>query len=192
MGRSLSFAQYSCICNYLSRRESLHAMTCYDDPMAISTERLPVGGRKGRPLRPPSRDHRAPVSEDFGAALSRPVSCPWPGSRSSCGCARAADGRLKMSEMANAIFHWTGGHPRLARRLEGDGLVRTRALRRRTAGPSTWRSPTRGNARLDDALNVHLEFLGRAPWASLSTWVRARHAALALGKKAQRRRARPS
>ncbi len=70
----------------------------------------------------------------------------------------SADERLKMSQMADAIFHSTGGTTRLVDRLEGAGLVR------REHCPSDRRAiyvaiTDAGKAKLDDALGVHLAYL---------------------------------
>jgi DNA-binding MarR family transcriptional regulator len=72
-----------------------------------------------------------------------------------------------MSEMANAIFHSTGGTTRLIDRLEGAGLVR------RENCPQDRRSvyvaiTDVGNAKLDEALGVHLSFLDELMGARLS------------------------
>jgi DNA-binding MarR family transcriptional regulator len=71
---------------------------------------------------------------------------------------RSPDGRLKMSQMADAIVHSTGGTTRLVDRLEEVGYVR------RENCPQDRRSvyvaiTDAGNAKLDDALGVHLEYL---------------------------------
>jgi DNA-binding MarR family transcriptional regulator len=81
---------------------------------------------------------------------------------------RSADGRLKMSEMANAIFHSTGGTTRLVDRLEEAGLVR------RENCPSDRRAifvaiTELGGAKLDAALGVHLGFLDDLMGTRLST-----------------------
>jgi DNA-binding MarR family transcriptional regulator len=73
-----------------------------------------------------------------------------------------------MSEMANAIFHSTGGTTRLIDRLEGAGLVR------RENCPQDRRSvyvaiTDVGNAKLDEALGVHLSFLDGLMGARLSS-----------------------
>ncbi len=72
---------------------------------------------------------------------------------------RSPEGRLKMNQIADAIVHSTGGTTRLIDRLEGAGFV----IRQNC--PSDRRAihvaiTDLGNAKLDDALNVHLEYLG--------------------------------
>jgi DNA-binding MarR family transcriptional regulator len=67
-------------------------------------------------------------------------------------------GRLKMSQIANAIVHSTGGTTRLIDRLEGSGFVRREhcASDRR----AIWVAITdEGGAKLDEALLVHLGYL---------------------------------
>jgi DNA-binding MarR family transcriptional regulator len=71
---------------------------------------------------------------------------------------RAPEGRLKMNEIADAIVHSTGGTTRLIDRLEGAQLVE------RQNCPSDRRAihvaiTDQGNAKLDEALSVHLEYL---------------------------------
>jgi DNA-binding MarR family transcriptional regulator len=71
---------------------------------------------------------------------------------------KAPEGRLKMSQIADAIVHSSGGTTRLIDRLEESGYV-TRQL-----CPSDRRAifvaiTERGNDKLDEALNVHLDYL---------------------------------
>ena len=71
---------------------------------------------------------------------------------------KAPEGRLKMNQIADAIVHSTGGTTRLIDRLESAGYV-TRQL-----CPSDRRAifvaiSNQGNQKLDEALNVHLDYL---------------------------------
>jgi DNA-binding MarR family transcriptional regulator len=71
---------------------------------------------------------------------------------------KSPDGRLKMNEIADAIVHSTGGTTRLIDRLEGAGLVE------RQLCPSDRRAihvaiTDAGNAKLDEAFDVHLVYL---------------------------------
>ena len=71
---------------------------------------------------------------------------------------RSPDGRLKMNEIADAIVHSSGGTTRLVDRIEEAGLVE------RQNCPSDRRAihvaiTDAGNAKLDEALTVHLEYL---------------------------------
>ena len=71
---------------------------------------------------------------------------------------REPEGRLKMSQIAEAIVHSTGGTTRLIDRLEDAGLVE------RQLCPSDRRAihvaiTARGNLKLDDALQVHVNYL---------------------------------
>jgi DNA-binding MarR family transcriptional regulator len=71
---------------------------------------------------------------------------------------QSPDGRLKMNQIADAIVHSTGGTTRLIDRIEEAGLVGRRLC------PSDRRAihveiTELGNARLDAALDVHLEYL---------------------------------
>jgi DNA-binding MarR family transcriptional regulator len=87
------------------------------------------------------------------------------------------DGRLKMNQVADAIVHSTGGTTRLIDRLEGAGLVQ------RQLCPNDRRAihvaiTELGNARLDAALDVHLEYLEENLTSRLSDVERGELAAL--------------
>jgi DNA-binding MarR family transcriptional regulator len=78
------------------------------------------------------------------------------------------EGRLKMTQIADAIVHSTGGTTRLIDRLEEAGLVE------RQLCPSDRRAihvaiTERGNAKLDSAFDVHLEYLEENLTARLSS-----------------------
>ncbi len=63
-----------------------------------------------------------------------------------------------MNEMANAIVHSTGGTTRLIDRLEESKFVRREHCERDRR--SVYVAITdEGNAKIDEALNVHLDFL---------------------------------
>ena len=71
---------------------------------------------------------------------------------------RAPDGRLKMTEIADATVHSTGGTTRLVDRIEQAGFVE------RQHCPNDRRAihvamTLAGNAKLDEALILHLEHL---------------------------------
>jgi DNA-binding MarR family transcriptional regulator len=71
---------------------------------------------------------------------------------------KSPDGRLKMNRIADAIVHSTGGTTRLIDRMEEAGLVE------RHLCPNDRRAihvaiTTLGNAKLDAALSVHLDYL---------------------------------
>ncbi|MFI5035163.1 MAG: MarR family winged helix-turn-helix transcriptional regulator [Acidimicrobiales bacterium] len=74
---------------------------------------------------------------------------------------RAPEGRLKMTQVADAIVHSTGGTTRLIDRLEESGLVARRACPSDRRAIHVEITPA-GNARLDLALDVHLRYLDRA------------------------------
>ena len=80
---------------------------------------------------------------------------------------QSPEGRLKMNQIADAIVHSTGGTTRLIDRLEEAGLVA------RQLCPSDRRAihvaiTPLGNAKLDTALDVHLEYLEEHLTARLS------------------------
>ena len=73
---------------------------------------------------------------------------------------RASDSRLKMNQIADAIVHSTGGTTRLIDRLVEAGLVV------RESCPSDRRAiyvamTNAGDAKLDEALGVHLSYLDK-------------------------------
>lgn len=73
---------------------------------------------------------------------------------------RASESRLKMNQIADAIVHSTGGTTRLIDRLVEAGLVE------RQSCPSDRRAiyvamTTQGDAKLDEALGVHLSYLDK-------------------------------
>lgn len=80
---------------------------------------------------------------------------------------RSPDGRLKMNQIADAIVHSTGGTTRLIDRLEEAHYVE------RSLCPNDRRAihvgiTNEGNAKLDEALNVHLDYLDENLVARLS------------------------
>lgn len=90
---------------------------------------------------------------------------------------RAPEGRLKMNEIADKIVHSSGGTTRLVDRIEEAGLVQRRNC------PSDRRAihvaiTDAGNAKLDDALNVHLEYLDESLAKQLTEVERATLASL--------------
>lgn len=93
---------------------------------------------------------------------------------------KSPDGRLKMSQIADAIVHSTGGTTRLIDRLEETGLVA------RTLCPTDRRAihvaiTPAGNDKLDAALAVHLDYLDQHLAGRLSEVERRSLSAL-LGK----------
>lgn len=100
----------------------------------------------------------ARLSKDLGSALESTCELPLAWFEVLMQLREAPDGRLKMSQMAEAIFHSSGGTTRLVDRLEEAAFV-TREL-----CPSDRRAiyvaiTEAGNAKLDEALGVHLNYL---------------------------------
>jgi DNA-binding MarR family transcriptional regulator len=90
---------------------------------------------------------------------------------------RSPDGRLKMNEIAEAIVHSSGGTTRLVDRVEEAGLVE------RQSCPSDRRAihvaiTDAGNAKLDEALTVHLDYLDESLAKQLTEVERATLASL--------------
>jgi DNA-binding MarR family transcriptional regulator len=71
---------------------------------------------------------------------------------------KAPEDRLKMNQIAEAIVHSSGGTTRLIDRLEEAGYV-TRQLCPNDRRAIFVAISPRGNQKLDEALNVHLDYL---------------------------------
>jgi DNA-binding MarR family transcriptional regulator len=87
------------------------------------------------------------------------------------------DGRLKMNEIADAIVHSSGGTTRLIDRLETAGLVE------RQHCPTDRRAihvqiTELGNAKFDEAMQVHLSYLNCEVISKLSETERTTLAAI--------------
>ena len=110
----------------------------------------------------------ARLSRDLGATLESSCQLPLAWFEVLLQLRHMSDGRLKMSQMAGAIFHSTGGTTRLIDRLEEANLVR------REHCPSDRRAifvaiTDEGNTKLDEALRVHLNFLDDLMQARLTS-----------------------
>jgi DNA-binding MarR family transcriptional regulator len=100
----------------------------------------------------------ARLSKDLGAELEASCQLPLAWFEVLLQLRHSSDGRLKMSQMAEAIVHSTGGTTRLIDRLADADLVK------REHCPSDRRAifvaiTDAGNAKLDEALGVHLNYL---------------------------------
>jgi len=71
---------------------------------------------------------------------------------------KAPEGRLKMNQIADAIVHSSGGTTRLIDRLESAEYV-TRQLCPNDRRAIFVAISSEGNKKLDEALNVHLDYL---------------------------------
>lgn len=110
----------------------------------------------------------ARLSRDLGATLEASCQLPLAWFEVLLQLRRMNDGRLKMSQMAGAIFHSTGGTTRLIDRLEEANLVR------REHCPNDRRAifvtiTDDGNTKLDEALSVHHNFLDNLMQARLTS-----------------------
>jgi DNA-binding MarR family transcriptional regulator len=128
--------------------------------MSVSTPACPSGDEKvllfGLLL-----ETNARLSRRLGVELEASCDLPLPWFEVLLQLRRAPEGRLKMTQVADAIVHSTGGTTRLVDRLEEAGLVR------RQSCPSDRRAihveiTPAGNERLDEALGVHLRYLDQA------------------------------
>jgi DNA-binding MarR family transcriptional regulator len=125
--------------------------------VSISTSACPSGDEKvtlfGLLL-----ETNARMSREMGAELEARCSLPLAWFDVLLQLRQNEDGRMKMSQMADAIVHSTGGTTRLIDRLEEAGYVRREhcAADRR----AVWVAITEnGGAKLDEALLVHLHYL---------------------------------
>ena len=100
----------------------------------------------------------ARLSKDLGAELESSCQLPLAWFEVLLQLRQSSDGRLKMSQMAEAIVHSTGGTTRLIDRLAEADFVK------REHCPSDRRAifvaiTDAGNTKLDEALSVHLSYL---------------------------------
>jgi len=103
-------------------------------------------------------DTNARLSRSFGLRLEENCDMPLAWFEVLLQLRREPTGRLKMSEIDEAIVHSTGGTTRLIDRLEEAGFVQ------RQLCPSDRRAvhvaiTPEGNVKLDDALGVHMAYL---------------------------------
>jgi DNA-binding MarR family transcriptional regulator len=100
----------------------------------------------------------ARMSREIGAELEARCQLPFAWFDVLLQLRHNEDGRLKMSQMADAIVHSTGGTTRLVDRLEEAGYVRREhcAADRRAIYVAI---TDEGGAKLDVALLVHLRYL---------------------------------
>lgn len=133
--------------------------------MSISASACPSGDEKVT-LFGLLIETNARLARDLGSALERSCQLPLAWFEVLLRLRQNPDGRLTMSQMADAIVHSTGGTTRLVDRLEEAGLVR------RENCPNDRRSvyvaiTEGGNAKLDQALGVHLTYLDESLGARL-------------------------
>ena len=137
------------------------------ESMSMSSSACPSGDEKvvlfGLLL-----ETNARLRKDLGTALEASCQLPLAWFEVLLQLRQSEDGRLRMSQMADAIVHSTGGTTRLVDRLEGADLVR------REHCPSDRRSvfvgiTDAGNAKLDEAFGVHLDYLDTHLGARLSS-----------------------
>jgi DNA-binding MarR family transcriptional regulator len=100
----------------------------------------------------------ARLSRSLGAALEESCGLPLPWFDVLLQLRRSPEGRLRMSELADATVHSTGGTTRLVDRVEAAGYVE------RINCPSDRRAihvaiTPAGNEKLDEALEAHISHL---------------------------------
>ena len=112
-------------------------------------------------------DTNARLSRDFGAELEARCQMPLAWFDVLLQLRNSDDGRLKMSQMANAIVHSTGGTTRLVDRLQEAGFVRREHCKNDRRAVYVGITDA-GSAKLDDALTVHVRYLDENLAARLS------------------------
>jgi DNA-binding MarR family transcriptional regulator len=148
---------YTCFCNYLSRNNFLGSYYLYNGVVTLPTSACPSGDEKVA-LFGLLFETNARMSREIGAELEASCQLPLAWFDVLLQLRQSENGRLKMSQIADAIVHSTGGTTRLIDRLEEAGFVRREhcASDRR----AIWVAITDdGGAKLDDALLVHLRYL---------------------------------
>ena len=100
----------------------------------------------------------ARLTRDLGAVLEDKCDLPVAWFEVLLQLRRSPDGRLKMNQVADAIFHSTGGTTRLVDRMEGAGLIERQLCPTDRRAVHVAITPE-GDARLDQALGVHLNYL---------------------------------
>jgi DNA-binding MarR family transcriptional regulator len=100
----------------------------------------------------------ARLSRSLGAQLEEACDLPLPWFDVMLQIRRTAEGRLKMTQIADATVHSTGGTTRLVDRIESAGyVVRMNCPNDRRAIHVAMTES--GNAKLDEALEAHLGHL---------------------------------
>ncbi len=100
----------------------------------------------------------ARLARSLGAQLESECDLPLPWFEVLLQLRTSSDGRLKMSQIADAIVHSTGGTTRLIDRIEEAGLVERQLCPTDRRAVHVAITPL-GNAKLDEALGVHLDYL---------------------------------
>jgi DNA-binding MarR family transcriptional regulator len=117
-------------------------------------------------------DTNARLSRDFGAELESQCQMPLAWFDVLLQLRNSDDGRLKMSQMADAIVHSTGGTTRLVDRLQEAGFVRREHCKSDRRAVYVGITDA-GSAKLDAALTVHVRYLDENLAARLSDAERA-------------------
>jgi DNA-binding MarR family transcriptional regulator len=130
-------------------------------------------------------DTNARLSKDFGAELESQCQMPLAWFDVLLQLRNSDDGRLKMSQMADAIVHSTGGTTRLVDRLQEAGLVRREHCNNDRRAVYVGITDA-GSARLEEALAVHVRYLDENLVGRLSDTERVQLTGLLTKLNAQR------
>lgn len=114
----------------------------------------------------------ARLSRSLGLALEESCDLPLAWFEVLLQLRKSPEGRLKMNQVADAIVHSTGGTTRLIDRLEEASLVERQHCPNDRRAIHVAITPL-GNAKLDQALDVHLQYLDEHLAARLSDAERA-------------------
>ena len=125
--------------------------------MSLQTNSCPSGDGKVQ-LFGLLLETNARLSRSLGLELEAQCELPLPWFDVLLQLRRSPEGRLKMNEIADAIVHSSGGTTRLIDRLESAGYV-TRQLCPNDRRAIFVAISSEGNKKLDEALNVHLDYL---------------------------------
>jgi len=112
-------------------------------------------------------DTNARLARSFAARLEEECAMPLAWFEVLLQLRREPEGRLRMTQVADAIVHSTGGTTRLIDRLEEAGLVERHLCPTDRRAVHVAITPA-GNERLDAALRVHVDYLDEYMGARLS------------------------
>ncbi|HUX05116.1 MAG TPA: MarR family transcriptional regulator [Acidimicrobiales bacterium] len=144
--------------------------------MSIQSETCPSGDEKVQ-LFGLLLETNARLARELGGELEAACDLPLAWFEVLLQLRRSEDGRRKMNQIADAIVHSSGGTTRLIDRIEQAGLVQRQNCPNDRRAVHVAITPE-GNARLDEALKVHLDYLNRHLATRLSAGERSELAAL--------------
>lgn len=127
--------------------------------MSIQSETCPSGDEKVQ-LFGLLLETNARLARELGGELEATCALPLAWFEVLLQLRRSEDGRRKMNQIADAIVHSSGGTTRLIDRIERAGLVERQNCPNDRRAVHVAITPE-GDAKLDEALTVHLDYLDR-------------------------------